>query len=302
MGVGKIARDQHIPAIAARDDFELAATVSGSGGVDGIENHDTLADLLDARPDISAIAMTMPPMPRFDAARRAIAAGRHVMLEKPPGATTSEVRQLIDMARAAGVTLHGTWHSRHADAVASVRQWLATRTITGGHILWKENVREWHPGQQWIWQPGGMGVFDTGINALSILTEILPVDLRVRTSVLSFPANRDAPIAADLVFAGPDGVTITADMDWRYADTARWEQTIKTEDGTVKLLEGGARWTLDGVKQKAEGPGEYPGVYARFAELLSRGESDVDDRPLRHVADAFLLAKHISVDPFHDDA
>ena len=35
VGIGKIARDQHIPAIAADPRFELAATVSRSGGVDG---------------------------------------------------------------------------------------------------------------------------------------------------------------------------------------------------------------------------------------------------------------------------
>ena len=173
MGVGKIARDQHIPAIDADPDFELAATVSRSGGTDRAENYDDLPALLAARPDITAIALTMPPLPRFDAARQAIAAGRDVLLEKPPGATLSEVRQLADLARNSGVALLGSWHSRHADAVDPARAWLAGRQIAGGHLTWRENVREWHPGQQWIWQAGGLGVFDTGINALSILTENL---------------------------------------------------------------------------------------------------------------------------------
>ncbi|MFX5656779.1 hypothetical protein ABTE24_21610, partial [Acinetobacter baumannii] len=41
-------------------------------------------------------------------------------------------------------------------------------------VIWREDVRHWHPDQEWIWQPGGLGVFDPGINALSIVTEILP--------------------------------------------------------------------------------------------------------------------------------
>jgi hypothetical protein len=41
-------------------------------------------------------------------------------------------------------------------------------------IVWHEDVRKWHPGQQWIWEPGGFGVFDPGINALSIATRIFP--------------------------------------------------------------------------------------------------------------------------------
>ena len=41
-------------------------------------------------------------------------------------------------------------------------------------VTWKEDVRHWHPGQQWIWEAGGFGVFDPGINALSIVTKIMP--------------------------------------------------------------------------------------------------------------------------------
>src|SRR5690606_40163452 len=67
-------------------------------------------------------------------------------------------------------------HSRMALAVAAARRWLADRTIHEGRITWREDLRKWHPGQDWILDAGGMGVFDPGINALSILTEILPAD------------------------------------------------------------------------------------------------------------------------------
>jgi D-galactose 1-dehydrogenase len=99
--------------------------------------------------------------------------GRHVLLEKPPGATVGEVHALADLARRQGVTLFASWHSRHAPAVEPARAWLAGRKILGVTITWKEDVRVWHPGQKWIWQAGGLGVFDPGINALSILTHII---------------------------------------------------------------------------------------------------------------------------------
>jgi len=91
VGIGKIARDQHIPAIADHPRFRLAATVSGSGGIEGVENYETIDALLAQCPDIKVVSLCMPPVPRFAAARAAIAAGRHVMLEKPPGATVAEV-------------------------------------------------------------------------------------------------------------------------------------------------------------------------------------------------------------------
>lgn len=299
VGVGKIARDQHIPAIAANPAFRLAATVSRSGGVEGVETFADIGALLAARPDIPAVSLCMPPQVRFEAAAAAIRAGRHVMLEKPPGATVSEVRALKDMA-AAGVTLFATWHSRHADGVAPAKAWLAGRKVTRARIDWKEDVRKWHPGQAWIWEPGGLGVFDPGINALSILTEILPAPVHLTGADLHVPANRAGPIAASLVFAGEGGVTVEAEFDWRQQGGEIWRIAVETDAGELHLDDGGARLTIDGVAQAVEGPGEYPALYARFADLIAAGASDVDDSPLVHVADAFLLGRHVTVAPFHD--
>src|SRR3546814_14231220 len=91
------------------------------------------------------------------------------MLEKPPAATTTEISALADHARARGVTLFATWHSREAAGVAGARDWLSDKRIRAAHIRWKEDIRRWHPGQEWILDAGGFGVFDPGINALSIL-------------------------------------------------------------------------------------------------------------------------------------
>lgn len=100
---------------------------------------------------------------------------------------------LRDLAQAQGVSLYATWHSRMAHAVAAAKAWLADRVIHDGRIIWREDVRQWHPGQDWIFEAGGMGVFDPGINALSILTEILPMPVHLRAAELDFPLNRQAP-------------------------------------------------------------------------------------------------------------
>ncbi len=50
-------------------------------------------------------------------------------------------------------------------------------------------MRQWHPNQEWIWQAGGLGVFDPGINALSIITHILPRALFITKATLEFPEN-----------------------------------------------------------------------------------------------------------------
>ncbi|MCB1339824.1 MAG: Gfo/Idh/MocA family oxidoreductase [Pseudooceanicola sp.] len=292
VGIGKIAVDQHVPAILASSDWDLAATVSRHGFVEGIPAHDDLGRLLAGRPDIRVVSLCLPPVPRFAAAAAALNAGRHVMLEKPPGATLSECHALEALARRHRVALYATWHSREAAGVAAARDWLSDRTLRRLHVTWKEDVRRWHPGQDWIRQPGGLGVFDPGINALSIVTSILPEPIHVTRAELEVPANWQTPIAARLDFHHPGGAEVRADLDFRSrADV--WTIEAETDAGTMVLSEGGARLTVDGVEQ-AHGPNrEYPRLYANMTRLVAEGGIDMDLAPMRHVADALALgARH----------
>jgi D-galactose 1-dehydrogenase len=160
-------------------------------------------------------------------------------------------------------------------------------------------VRVWHPGQAWIWEPGGLGVFDPGINALSIATEILPNAFFLTEATLSTPANRAAPIAADLRFRDTTGAPITMDLDWRQTGPQSWDITVETDAGTLSLAKGGAVLTLpEGTDTNADE--EYPGLYVRFASLVRGGRSEVDTRPFRLVADAFLRGTRLAVETFDD--
>ncbi|WP_323768068.1 Gfo/Idh/MocA family oxidoreductase [Marinovum sp.] len=302
VGIGKIAVDQHIPAIRDSPDWDLAATVSRQGAVDGVEAFTDLGEMLEARPDIRVVSLCLPPVPRFDYAMQALEAGRHVMLEKPPGATLAECHALDAAARKAGLTLYATWHSRAADMVAAAKAWLADKALTRLTVTWKEDVRRWHPGQDWIWEPGGLGVFDPGINALSILTEILPDPLHVTEARLDVPENRQTPIAASLGFHHPGGAEVSAVFDWRQEGAQTWEIEAVTEGGTLKLTEGGAHMAVDGSTSgtAAALSGEYPRLYAHMAELVRDGRCDVDLRPMTLVADAFTLGRRVTVAPFED--
>jgi D-galactose 1-dehydrogenase len=297
VGIGKIALDQHVPALMASGDWELAATVSRNGRVDGVEAWDDLAAMLAARPDIRVISLCLPPVPRFDAATMALEAGRFVMLEKPPGATLGECHALHARADALRLGIFATWHSREAAMVAPAKAWLADKHVKRGHITWREDVRKWHPGQDWVFDPGGMGVFDPGINALSILTEILPQPVHLRGAVLEFPANRQTPIAAWLDLSQ----NISADFDWRQTGPQTWTIAVETDRGTLALHDGGARLEVDGTPVAAPVDalsGEYPRLYARMAHLVREGRSDMDLRPMTLVADAFTLGTRQITDPF----
>lgn len=298
VGIGKIARDQHIPAIAAHPDLHLAAVASRNATVEGVPSYPSLAALLEAEPQIDCVSLATPPMARYADARLALEAGRHVMLEKPPGATLSEVHDLEAQAKARGVTLFATWHSRHAAAVAATRDWLAGKTLREVRIDWKEDVRHWHAGQEWIWQAGGLGVFDPGINALSVMTAILPNAVFLTEARLSFPENRDTPIAASLVFHDPSGARVTAEFDWLEQGAPKWNIALETDEGAALLSEGGARLSIDDGDAISGPDQEYPSLYDRFAQLVQTGSSEVDLSPMRHVADAFTMGRRITAPGF----
>jgi D-galactose 1-dehydrogenase len=300
VGIGKIARDQHLPSISRSPSFEMAAAVSRNASVDGVPNYASLEAYLPESGDIPAIAFCTPPSGRYDMASAAIAAGKHVLIEKPPGATLGEVEALAAQAAAKGVVLFATWHSRFAAAVAPAKAWLKGKTIKRAEIIWKEDVRRWHPGQAWIWQPGGFGVFDPGINALSILTEIMPDEVYVTDASLDVPENCQTPIAASVKMRGEAGYPIDMELDWLQTGPQTWDITVETDSGTLKLSMGGSVMSIDG-KPVSEAPDtEYDEIYRRFAELIARGESDVDVRPQRLVGDCFFLGKRNLVEAFHD--
>ncbi len=300
VGVGKIVRDQHLPAVAGNADYRLVAAASRNGRVEGIGNFGSIDEMLAAVPAIDAVSLCMPPQYRYAAAVAALDAGKHVFLEKPPGATLSEVEDLAARAVANGVTLFASWHSRHAPAVEAARAFLADTRIHDMRVTWKEDVRQWHPGQDWIWEPGGLGVFDPGINALSIVTRILPRPVFATAATLEFPENRAAPIAATIRFSDADGLDLTAEFDWRQAGRQRWDIEASTDAGRMLLSEGGAKLSVDGQLLHGGPEREYAGLYRHFAGLVRAGRSDVDLAPLRHVADAFMLGRRRQVEAFHD--
>ena len=154
VGVGKIARDQHIPAIAADPDFELVA---------GVSRHET---------DRRRAELPRPrPLPRRGAgggggalraarartamALKALAAGRDVLLEKPPAATLGEVdaHGRGRRARTGAVPLRHLALALRAGGGARPRPGSRRGRSAPVAIVWKEDVRRWHPGQAWIWQP-----------------------------------------------------------------------------------------------------------------------------------------------------
>jgi predicted dehydrogenase len=300
VGYGKIAQDQHVPAIRANAAFKLVAVATQGQPCAGVENFTSLGELLANGPEVDAIAFCTPPQGRFALVQQALAAGKHVLVEKPPCATLGEAMALVSQVEAQGVSGLFAWHSRYAPGIDVARNWLATRTLQSVQIDWKEDVRKWHPGQTWIWQPGGLGVFDPGINALSIVTHLLALPLFVESAALRVPDNCQSPIAASIRMSDAQQLDVRAEFDFDHGHDELWSIEIRCAEGVLRLDNGGALLSIDGVAQAVSEEGEYAAVYRHFQQLIGDKASDLDLQPLRLVADSFFVGSRTLVEAFYD--
>jgi predicted dehydrogenase len=152
-GYGLAGATFHAPLIAATDGLALSAVVTRSGErrAQLASDHpeavavDALSDALDAA---DLVVVASPNRFHVPLAREAIAAGKHVVVDKPPAVHADEARQLRDEAAAAGVLL-GVFHNRRwDDDVLTLAREIAAGRL--GRVLrmesrfdrWRPEVRE----------------------------------------------------------------------------------------------------------------------------------------------------------------
>lgn len=303
IGVGKIAQDQHLPVIDASPDWELAATVSTRGiSHNGLPVFKTPAELYATMPEVSVVSICTPPGIRHQYVREALDAGNDVMMEKPPTTTISELDDLVAHAKKTGRILYQTWHSQYNGAVNMAQDILAQEGVASARIDWRESVRKWHPGQDWVWEPGGFGVCDPGINALSIFTKVMPFPVFVASSKLTFPANRQTPVDVQIVFksGAPHQPQLSAGFNWLEEGGEVWTIRFETQQGNVLSLEnGGRKLVVNGRVVEEHVDYEYLAMYQRFTMLLNTHHSDVDAAPLRLMSDVFLMGARVNGPDFN---
>jgi predicted dehydrogenase len=293
IGFGTVAR-RHVDIIARSQQFDLCAIASTTPVMAGPDCpvFAGYGEMLADASMLDAVAICTPPGVRYDIARDALLAGKHVLLEKPPSITLGEIIALEQMARKMRLSIFAAWHSRFNGAVDIAKELLSGHQIRSIRINWLEDVERWHANQAWIWEPKGLGVFDAGINAISILTYLVPSPLIVTDSVMWSLPGRHTPIAARVDGRCKDGsAKLRIDLDWRTSEELR-EFHIECTDGTVLCLrQSGRSLEVDGVPLIAESNQEYERLYAHFGLLIEQRTSDVDIEPMRLMADAFMIAR-----------
>src|SRR5579863_2762003 len=269
LGVAKIAVEKVIPAMQRGEVSEVAAIASRDGAraraaADqlGIPRAFGAYEDLLADPEIDAVYNPLPNELHVLWTLRALAAGKHVLCEKPIALDAEEGRQLIEardrsgklVAEAFMVRFHPQWRrARELARTGSIGELRAIQTFFSYHLLDPANVRN-RP-------PGGGGLYDIGCYAIltaryifgaepSRVVAAMDVDPRFGTdrlasAVIEFPGVRHLTFTAGTQLAGHQHVTIagkTGRIEIGIPFNAPMDRPTRiTIDSGVDLVGSGAR-------------------------------------------------------------
>ncbi|MDY5973455.1 Gfo/Idh/MocA family oxidoreductase [Streptococcus hyovaginalis] len=119
IGNGKSTNRYHMPFILKTGKFKVKTIYNRSikddwAKVEGAD-YTTDLDVLLNDPEIELVVVTTPLANHYESAKKALLAGKHVLLEKPFTRTLAEAQELFDLAREKGLMLQG-YHNRRFDS------------------------------------------------------------------------------------------------------------------------------------------------------------------------------------------
>ncbi len=212
-------------------------------GVDPTLGHPSLAEAV-AVTDADAVIVTTALGGHLPVAREAIAAGLHVLVEKPFGPTAEETEEVVEAAEAAGVVLMVSQNYRYFPAARA-----AAELVRGGTLGAVDSVDVAF--RKWANDPTPVVtahhslrhplLVDMSIHHFDLMRYVLgqePTDVSCRAwnppwSVFTDPAEASATIAFD------GGAVATYRGSW--ASTGR--PTLWAGAWTIELEGGIIRWT-----------------------------------------------------------
>ena len=136
LGAAKFARDHMAPAIHAAEGAELVALATSDPAkaagftafCPGLRVHDSYAALL-ADPAVDAVYIPLPNHLHVDWTLKAVAAGKHVLCEKPVAMTAAEIDRLIAARDDSGLLVAEAFMIVHHPQWLRAREWLEAGEI-----------------------------------------------------------------------------------------------------------------------------------------------------------------------------
>ena len=240
------------------------------GAALGLRSYDSLDQML-ADPGVQVVHVTSPNHAHFDQVARILAAGRHVVCEKPLAMTSDESRQMVAMARAAGTVAAVCYNTRFYPLNQHARGMVADGNIGDIRLVSGRYHQDWLAKEtDWNWRlegdKGGVlrSVGDIGthlVDLTNFITGLRPV--QVMADLATFVPVRQRPTGPVETFSAAAGATVpekvttddAATILLRYPNGARGViSTSQISRGRKNFL----AWEVAGTAASAAWEGERP--------------------------------------------
>jgi predicted dehydrogenase len=191
-----------LTAVAARDP-ERARAFAGKHGIPRVL---TSYDELLADPDIDAVYNPLPNGLHKEWTLKALAAGKHVLCEKPFASNAVEAQEMADAAKASGLVLMEAFHYRYHPLAARMREavgQLGTIRSVSAKLCFplpkKSDIR-------WDYDLAGGAMMDAGVYPLTCVRSLGPSEPTVVSAKAKLRSPKvDRAMSVELAF--DDGAT-----------------------------------------------------------------------------------------------
>ncbi len=197
IGAGAVSDLQHFPGIQVDPRAELVAICDPNQALLaqreqqwGVSQTYTDYRRLLERDDIDAVIVATPNFTHVEIGRAALAAGKHVMCEKPLGVSADEVRTLYQAARDAGRVHMTAFTYRFAPSMRYLRHLVHSGALGEPRHFRSQRFLDW-PETSWGWRQyrktaGAGDLYDMTIHRIDFAMDLLgPLD-RVCGAVAQF--------------------------------------------------------------------------------------------------------------------
>ncbi|GAA2638056.1 Gfo/Idh/MocA family oxidoreductase [Dactylosporangium fulvum] len=229
LGCSSVARRRTIPAITACPGTSLTAVASrdpGKAEVFAAEFGCAAAgyDELLARDDVDAVYVPLPTALHVPWGLRVLAAGKHLLLEKPSATSAEGTRELVRAATAQDLLLRENFTFLHHSQHRTVARLLAEgrigelRSFSGSFCfppLPDGDIR-------YVPELGGGSLLDAGVYPIRAAQLLLGDDLRVVGSVLRTDPARGVDVAGQAMLVSGEGVFADVHFGFQHAYGSRY--------------------------------------------------------------------------------
>lgn len=187
---------QQVIAVASRTTGKAEAFAQQFG----LESHNNYEDLL-AREDIDVVYIPTLPTQHREHALMAIAAGKHVLIEKPITMDSAEAAEVFAAAKAAGVLAMEAMWTRYLPQYDIIRQLLADGTL-GDVEMVNVSMCQANLEVPRLWKKGhGNPFFDMGIYPISFAQSFLGNPVSVTAQAVLNADGIDEEVSVQLRYA-----------------------------------------------------------------------------------------------------